>query len=304
MENTTYVVDGFEESGDAGYVRYFDWAPPGESGHIIHRVSDGNGREYWEAWQVSQGSVVDADGNPSQSPHAVWRVPPGAGYWTLSGEVFWSLTFNPALHHYQVHADGETVSHWVGQEGPVDRTPLCVHSRSGGARQEERATVEASFRGPTIDVPVAYHGTSPGAVLRILNDGFTVGRPSHGRKHGEGVYFALSETTARGWSSGEQGRGAGPVLEVSIRGPVAFLDETKVRNSMNKADLTHFPFVAGDEDRAEILHLLSGSYAGAGVAVSAAGIYLSRRGYSAMYLHPWREIVVFDMSAITVTRVI
>ncbi|MFJ6636235.1 hypothetical protein ACIQMR_33410 [Streptomyces sp. NPDC091376] len=158
--------------------------------------------------------------------------------------------------------------------------------------------------GPTRVVPVAYHGTHPDAARRIRDEGFRLDVPeSNARKFGSGVYFSESEKIARGWSSdvlGGGGRGKGPVIKVSIGGRIAELDEPALRSALPRGDFSGFPFIRNDEDTAELKELLALDHFGAGSALSAAGIFLKNRGYAAMYLKPWREIVVFDPSIIDI----
>ncbi|MEU6707844.1 hypothetical protein [Streptomyces wuyuanensis] len=199
-------------------------------------------------------------------------------------------------------------------DGPAPRThttrQAAEHAtpRAGDEPAGHGATAwSATGDGPTRVVPAAYHGTSPDAVPRICYEGFRLDvREAHARKFGSGIYFSESEKIARGWSAdglSDGGRGNGPVIKVSIGGRIAELDEPALRSGLPQGDFRDFPFLKNDQDTAELRKLLALDHFGAGAALSAAGMFLRNRGYSAMYLKPWREIVVFDPAAIDILEI-
>ncbi|MFB7294162.1 hypothetical protein [Actinacidiphila glaucinigra] len=151
-------------------------------------------------------------------------------------------------------------------------------------------------------LPFVYHGTTQVRAESILKNGFQdQWFTSNGRRFGDGFYFSEQEKKARIWSRGANlDKGIGPVIKASIQGRVAFVDEPKLREAVNSGNLNSFPHVANETERVYLQSLLHREYPkGTGLPGAAVAIFLKRKGYSAMYLHPWKEILVFDASAIT-----
>ncbi|WP_406191844.1 hypothetical protein OG331_47390 [Streptomyces sp. NBC_01017] len=184
-----------------------------------------------------------------------------------------------------------------GMQEPPDAAP------SGGTQafvpQQDPAPPVRAAQKPVKVLDRVFHGTWSRYVDDLLKEGFKPGMSRNGKRFGDGFYFTESVQSARSWSADDMRvKGKGPVIAARISGSVAFIDQQKVEQTVKKGDFSEFPFIESAADESRLTELIKSVYAGSGVSESAIGIFLKEKGYSAMYLSPWREIVVFDSAHI------
>ncbi|MGP3690648.1 hypothetical protein ACTVZO_39160 [Streptomyces sp. IBSNAI002] len=303
------LFEGSDEEGNP--IRRLQWqCHPSMNGHILQEVwfsaAGSTPTVYWEAWRVQNGIVQDAGGSPlADAAHCVWSAPSAAGDWHVQGNVYWAADFRPEDEGFVPVTQAWFHTPVLRRaSGPMcHMTGLFDHhwgSGTGHGSSEGDGEADCTVQVRTCTVNAAFHGTTPESANSIRDRGFTVGgRRLHGRRYGDGVYFTENAKTARGYSKAGNERGVGPVIEVAVTGKVAWLDERELDAALKRRDLSGFPFAESSEQRAYLLRLLdSQDYEGSTSPMVSVGTFLSQMGYSAMYLHPWKEVVVFDTDAI------
>ncbi|MFJ6636253.1 hypothetical protein ACIQMR_33510 [Streptomyces sp. NPDC091376] len=130
-----------DESDDfGGFNRSFQWVcEPDMSGYILQEiwrtetygtadvaVEYEHNSHYWEAWEVRNGLVLDANGaSLAGAPHDSWYNAPSAdrigkvGSWAMKGNVFWSEDFNPAAEGFSFGGVPEAGSLLSSLSGPM-----------------------------------------------------------------------------------------------------------------------------------------------------------------------------------------
>ncbi|MFJ6635881.1 hypothetical protein ACIQMR_31450 [Streptomyces sp. NPDC091376] len=206
-----------------------------------------------------------------------------------SGRYVFTLPGDPAK--WAAASPGDSYSSW---------TPYLEVAAEGNAssyrlQREDVAHARPTPSRPIKDLVYVFHGTSNDRADSIIHDGFRPGVTSNGKRYGDGFYFTEAEKTARGWSYDEYGiKGNGAVIRARISGVIAAVDQPKVDKTVKNGDFSAFPFVESVEDEIRLRKLIKESYPNSGVSESAIGVFLKEKGYSAMHLSPWREIVVFE----------
>ncbi|MBK3589260.1 hypothetical protein JHN49_38560, partial [Streptomyces sp. MBT57] len=155
---------------------------------------------------------------------------------------------------------------------------------------------------------LAYHGITPARAGEIGRHGFLLSaQVANGRRYGDGVYFTEYEKSARGWSRGDHKnpeKGIGPVVTVSLRGSIADVNEREVSPTLKAVDFSRFPFTQTDAGKHHLAELLaSQNYAGSTSPMVSVGTFLREKGYSGMYLRPWKEIIIFAPSTIEIINI-
>ncbi|MEU0002697.1 hypothetical protein ABZ069_38070 [Streptomyces microflavus] len=321
------INEGFDDAGN--FYRAFQWVcDPAVTGFILQETwleerDPGSSKVtncgWWEAWQVVGGIVHDSHGNVlTDKAHAVWQARFGSE-WALTGRVYWAGVLSPLDAGFTAQASPAGAEIWARGSGDlgIPLHGLTEHSRNSSmavATAVEPSSVSVGATpGTTAAEPVytpslAYHGTTPACAGEISRHGFLLSaQVANGRRYGDGIYFTENEKSARGWSRGDHDnpeKGKGPVFTVSLRGSIADVNEREVSPTLKARDFSRFPFAQTDTEKHRLTELLtSQKYAGSTSPMVSVGTFLREKGYSGMYLRPWKEIIIFDPTTIEIINI-